>query len=478
MKSPHADSNILRAVLASADDSMVVTDLDGIILKSSRGVERLYGYRADELVGRSIAVLLPDGHQSEVERVLAVIRGGQAIERLDTTRRTMAGMLIHVAVRAEPIRNGDGEVVGMLSVARDRTAEISSARALAASDERWRATIESAVDGIIVIDARGIIESFNPAAERLFGYTRADVLGRNVSMLMPSPYREEHDAYLARYLNEGSPRVIGIGREVVGQRKDGTTFPLHLAVGEMALEGVRKFTGIVHDLSGRVEMEEQLREQTSLARLGEMAAVIAHEVKNPLAGVRGAIQVIGGRLPANSPDAAIVKEILGRIDSLNELMKDMLLFARPPQPKPTATEIAPLVASTATLLVSDPSLRDVRVDVEGAAPPVAADADLLRIVFLNLLVNSAHAMNGRGTVKVSVGASDTTCSVVFADSGPGIPTEIRDKVFTPFFTTKARGTGLGLPTAKRLIEAHRGTIGVECPPQGGTAITIQLPISR
>jgi two-component system sensor kinase FixL len=299
-----------------------------------------------------------------------------------------------------------------------------------------------------------------------------------VSMLMPSPYRDEHDAYLDRYLREGGPRIIGIGREVVGRRKDGTTFPLHLSVGEMALDGARKFTGIVHDLSPRVQIEERMREQAALARLGEMAAVIAHEVKNPLAGVRGAIQVIGGRLPANSPDAGVVKEILGRIDSLNELMKDMLLFARPPQPKPTATEIGPLVASTASLLVADPALRDMRVNVEGTAPPVAADADLLRIVFLNLLVNSAHAMNGRGTVQVSVAASETMCSVVFTDSGPGIPLEILDKVFTPFFTTKARGTGLGLPTAKRLIEAHRGTIGVECPPQGGTAITIQLPVYR
>ncbi len=172
---------------------------------------------------------------------------------------------------------------------------VSLEERLRASEARWRAVVESAVDGIIVIDARGCIEAFNPAAERLFGYTEQEVTAQNVNMLMPSPYHEEHDGYLARYLATGMQKVIGIGREVTGRRKDGTTFPLHLSVGETSLAGERKFTGILHDLSARVAMEEQLREQAALARLGEMAAVLAHEVKNPLAAVRGAIEGIGSR---------------------------------------------------------------------------------------------------------------------------------------------------------------------------------------
>ena len=176
------------------------------------------------------------------------------------------------------------------------------------------------------------------------------MIGRNVNMLMPSPYHEEHDTYLARHLATGVQKIIGTGREVTGLRRDGTTFPLHLSVGKMTVGGERKFTGILHDLSARVRIEEQLREQTSLARLGEMAAVIAHEVKNPLAGVRGAIQVIGDALPQDGKEAAIVKEIVSRIDALNELMKDLLLFARPPQPKPALVDIATLVATTADLL--------------------------------------------------------------------------------------------------------------------------------
>jgi two-component system, NtrC family, sensor histidine kinase HydH len=225
-------------------------------------------------------------------------------------------------------------------------------------------------------------------------------------------------------------------------------------------------------------MEEQLRERTSLARLGEMAAVIAHEVKNPLAGIRGAIQVIGSRLPVDNPDTPMVKEIVSRIDALNEMMKDLLLFARPPKPRPLPTEIVSLVTMTADLLGRDPALNGVTVEVGGECQPIPADAEMLKIVFHNLLVNGAHAMKGAGRIRVDVKAVDGSCQIAFADTGPGIPAEIRDKIFTPFFTTKSRGSGLGLPTAKRLIEAQNGDISVECPASGGTTVTIRLPTVR
>lgn len=337
------------------------------------------------------------------------------------------------------------------------------------------AIIASAVDGIVVIDARGRIETFNPAAERLFGYQESEVAGRNVSMLMPAPYGAEHDGYLARYLETGSAKVIGIGREVQGLRRDGTVFPLHLSVGEMSVGGEPKFTGILHDLSARVRLEEQLREQAALVRLGEMAAVLAHEVKNPLAGIRGAVQVIGSRLPQESRDAAVIGEIVARIDALNTLMQDLLQFARPPQPKPIPVDLSPLIAGTAHLLRSDPALSGIRVEIEGRAPPILADPELLKIVFLNLLINGAQAMGGRGRIRVSVTSSAALCRVAFTDGGPGIPPEVRERIFTPFFTTKTRGTGLGLPTAKRFIEAHRGTLQIDCPPGGGTTVTVQLP---
>src|SRR5262249_16499202 len=233
---------------------------------------------------------------------------------------------------------------------------------LRAVEARWQSIVDSAVDGIIVIDAQGRIEAFNPAAERLFGYAKHEVVGRNVSMLMPSPHREEHDAYIARYLATGHAKIIGIGREVTGRRKDGTTFPVHLAVGQVANTPAPKFTGILHDLSPRVEMEERLREQAALARIGEMAGVIAHEVKNPLAGIRGAIQVIGKRLGDAAPESEVVREIIARIDALDVMMKELLLFARPVTLRKLPTDIVSLVSTTARFIEKDPALGGIAID--------------------------------------------------------------------------------------------------------------------
>jgi two-component system sensor kinase FixL len=471
--------SVLAAIVEAAVDAIIVIDACGRIEMFNPAAERLFGYNASEVRGRNVSMLMPSPYREEHDDYLArylqtgvrrIIGIGREVQG---RRRDGSVFPIRVSV-GEMSVGGDRKFTGIIH---DLTERVRLEQRLRASEERWRAIIESAVDGIVVIDANGLIEAFNPAAERLFGYQEADVIGRNVNRLMPSPYREEHDGYLARYQATGEARIIGIGREVTGRRADGTTFPVHLSVGEMVLGGERKFTGILHDLSARVTMEEQLREQAALVKLGEMAAVIAHEVKNPLAGVRGAIQVIGSRLPADSRDAAVVKEIVSRVDALNDMVNDLLLFARPPKPKPAPVDVGPLVAITKELLAADPGMRGVTIDVDGSAPPIMADAELLKIVFLNLIVNSAHAMQGRGRISISLRAENGTCHIAIRDQGPGIPAEIRDKIFSPFFTTKARGTGLGLATVKRLIEAHRGAIRIDSPPDGGTLVTIHLPLA-
>jgi two-component system, LuxR family, sensor kinase FixL len=343
------------------------------------------------------------------------------------------------------------------------------------ADRVLKALVESAVDGIVVIDGRGLIEGFNPSAERMFGYPAAEVLGRNVAMLMPSPYNAEHDGYLARYQATGEAHIIGIGREVTGRRRDGSTFPMHLSVGEMRLEGERKFTGIIHDLTARVQMEQRLREQAAMARLGEMAAVVAHEVKNPLAGIRGAIQVLGSRMPPESRDAEVTRQIVERIDGLNELVEDLLVFARPPQPRLGRINLGAVARATGELMASDPLMAGVQVTYTGTVGDVMADAGQLKIAIGNLMANSAQAMHGRGTLTVALENGNGQVRLQLHDSGPGIPDAVRDRVFMPFFTTKARGTGLGLPTARQLIEAQHGRIDLACPEAGGTTVTITFP---
>ena len=469
----------LDAILNTTIDGIIVISASGIIEAFNRGAEQLFGYPESEVIGRNVSVLMPSPHHEEHDRYLErYLTTGEAkiigIGR-EVTGRRRDGTLFPVHLSVGEMRiGGERKFTGLLH---DLTKRARLDERLQASEARWRAVINSAVDGIIVIDAHGRVEAFNPAAERLFGYTSNEVLGHNVDMLMPSPYHEEHDTYLTRYLATGRAKIIGIGREVQGHRKDGTTFPLHLSVGQITIQGERKFTGILHDLSARVQMEAQLREQAALAKLGEMAAVIAHEVKNPLAGIRGAMQIFEKRLTQDGTSPQIVKEIITRIDALDQMMKDLLLFARPPIPRRVPTDLVPLVTTTVRLLSQDPALHDVDVQINGNAPPVAADADMLRIVFQNLLINSAHAMQGKGTIRVGVDSGNGMCQIAFIDGGPGIPPEIRERIFTPFFTTKSRGSGLGLPTAKRLVEAHDGQIAIECPPAGGTTVVIRLPVA-
>ena len=262
--------------------------------------------------------------------------------------------------------------------------------------------------------------------------------------------------------------------EVIARRRDGSTFPVHLAVGEMSIGGQRHFTGILHDLTPRLQLEKQVRDQATLARLGEMAAVIAHEIKNPLAAVRGAIQVVGRRLPADSRDLPVVTEIVARIDALDGLIGDLLLFARAPQPRFEEVDLASLLRRTADFLSSDPAMKAVRIDIDGSAPPILGDPGLLSIVLQNLLLNAAQAMNGEGTAVARLRSEGEMRHITISDTGPGLTDEARENLFRPFFTTKSRGTGLGLPTAKRLVELHGGSLAIQSIP-GGTVAHVTLP---
>jgi two-component system sensor kinase FixL len=359
-------------------------------------------------------------------------------------------------------------------IVHDLTRRLEIEEALRRSEERVRSIVESAVDGIVVIDDRGIIQAFNPSAERLFGYRLNEVLGRNVSMLMPSPDRERHDAYIRQYLSTGDQKIIGIGREVTARRKDGSTFPVHLSVGEMVTEGRRGFTGILHDLTDRVVLEHRLAEQKSLAKLGEMAAVVAHEVKNPIAGIRGALQVITSRMPAEQRDRAVLLDIIARLDALNRIVQDMLMFARPRALRQEPIALGALLSDTAALIQRDPTMGQLKIDVTGGAD-IAGDREMLQVVFQNILMNAAQAMEGHGHVDVTITQVDGFCRVAIADRGPGMPEETRAKAFDAFFTTKHRGTGLGLPIARRVVEAHGGKIEIDVPDSGGTTVSVELP---
>ena len=237
-----------------------------------------------------------------------------------------------------------------------------------------------------------------------------------------------------------------------------------------------QYISIRYDITERKAAEERLREQASLARVGQLAGVVAHEVKNPLAGIKGAIQIIMSRRQAADADLPVMRDIIDRVDALNELVQDLLVFARPRPLRLEPIELRLLLLNAVDAMRRDPATEHVLVDIEGPDVALTGDSALLRATFLNLLINAAQAMRGTWSIRVRLTRMPDACRVDIHDTGPGIPVGIHDQIFEPFFTTKARGGGLGLPIARRTIELHGGTIAVTSPPEGGTQVSLTLPL--
>jgi two-component system CheB/CheR fusion protein len=326
---------------------------------------------------------------------------------------------------------------------------------------------------VATTDVTGRITFVNEKFCEISRYSREELLGQDHRIINSGYHSKEYIRHLWQTIARGR---IWRG-EIRNRAKDGTIYWVDTTIIPFLDERGKpyQYMAIRYDITERKRTEELLREQAALARLGEMAAVVAHEVKNPLAGIRGALQVIGGRLPETSRDRAIMGDIVARLDSLNEIVEDLLIFARPREPRLSPVAVAELLEDTASLLRKDASHGNVDVRIAGDRPTIEADAEQLQTAFLNLLLNAAQASASGGRIDVTVSSENGRCRVAIADTGPGIPAETRDKIFEPFFTTKHRGTGLGLPTAKRVIDRHHGAIAVDCPPGGGTIVTVTLP---
>jgi PAS domain S-box-containing protein len=327
---------------------------------------------------------------------------------------------------------------------------------------------------VATTDVKGRITYVNDKFCEISKYSRDELLGQDHRIINSAYHPSEFIRELWRTIANGR---IWRG-EIRNRAKDGTFYWVDTTIVPFLDEHGKpyQYMAIRSDITERKRTEALLSEQAALARLGEMAAVVAHEVKNPLAGIRGALQVIGGRMPETSRDRAVLGDIVGRIDSLNNIVQDLLVFARPREPKLGPVPLVSLLEGTTALLRKDPAHAAIHLEITGDCPMISADAEQLQIVLLNLLLNAAQASGAGGRVRVTVTANDGNCQIAIADNGPGITAEIRERIFEPFFTTKNRGTGLGLPTAKRVVERHHGDITIDCPPDGGTVVTVSLPI--
>jgi PAS domain S-box-containing protein len=364
--------------------------------------------------------------------------------------------------------------VTALLVVQRRAADAALQRSIKDLQDLKYALDQAAI--VATTDVKGRITYVNDQFCQISKYPREELLGQDHRIINSGYHPKEFIRDLWRTIAHGQ---VWRG-ELRNRAKDGSIYWVDTTIVPFLNErGVPyQYMAIRSEITDRKRQEERMREQAALTRLGEMAAVVAHEVKNPLAGIRGALQIIGGRLPAESRDKAVVGDILARLDSLDSIVQDLLLFARPRTPRADRVPIGTLIHGTADLLKKDPAFAGVEVHIAGGDPMLDGDPEQLQTVFLNLLINSAQALGGTGRIEVALAVRDGWCDVNIRDFGPGIAPDVRSRIFEPFFTTKHRGTGLGLPTARRVIEMHNGTIDIAAPEEGGTLVTVRLPLRR
>jgi two-component system sensor kinase FixL len=353
--------------------------------------------------------------------------------------------------------------------------------------------LDTVPEAMIVMDESGIMQSFSSAAERLFGYGAAEAVGQNVKTLMPAPYRENHDGYVQRYLATGERHIIGIGRVVVGQRKDGTTFPIELAVGEMKSGDRRFFTGFIRDLTERQQTEARLQELQSelvhisrLTAMGEMASTLAHELNQPLSAIanylRGSRRLLEG---VNDEKTVAMRDVLDkaadqamRAGQIIRRLRDFVSRGEGEQRVESITKLVEEASALALVGVKDRGIR-VQFQFNPGTDLVLADRVQVQQVLLNLILNAMDAMESSPTRELVVAispADGNQVKISVADTGSGIAPEIAEQLFQPFITTKRHGMGIGLSISRAIVEAHNGRIWVEPNPSGGTIFHFTLAV--
>lgn len=490
------EPELLALMFEQAPGFMTVLSEPGHVFQlTNAAYQRLIGRR--QVIGKSVREALPElegqGFFELLDRVGEtgepyVGRNAKIVLRNPETGLAEERILDFVY---QPIRAKDGRITAIFVQGTD-VSDLSFANAaLQLREDHLRSILATVPDAMIVIDERGLIQSFSTAAETLFGYKASEVIGQNVKLLMPSPYRNEHDAYLQRYLTTGERRIIGLGRTVTGMRKDGSTFPMELAVGEMHPGTGRFFTGFCRDLTERhrteARMQEQQQELLHMARftaLGEMASTLAHEINQPLTAITNYLKGSRRLLEKSTDDNAVmlqeaVEKAAEQALRAGDVIRRLRDFVARGESEHTVERLPTLIDDASSLALVGAREADVRVsyDLDPAAELVLTDRIQIEQVLLNLMRNAVEAMHGAPRRELHVATKarrDGMMEVGVIDTGPGLAPEVSGQLFQPFVTTKKHGMGVGLSICRTIVESHGGHIWAESPPGGGTAFRFTL----
>ena len=503
MSEPLASAAHESALLAKAvaDCALFMLDPEGGVRSWSPGAERIEGYAAAEIIGQHLSCFFTDADRQagEPQRVLAIAaeRGryeGECLHVRDDGSTFWASLVV------EPIRDGAGQLIGYANITRDITQRKLAEERLLGEQAKYRAIIETAIDGIVVIDERGTVQAFNRAAETIFGYAADEIIGRNVSHLMPEPDRSQHDGYIADYRRTREAKIIGVRREVAGQRKDGSDFALDLSIAEWHADGQRHFTGIVRDITTRKETEKDMKHTVEMLHraqkmevVGRITGGVAHDFNNILQVMIGSLDLADALTLGNEELRRLLSAVRRGALRAERVTQQLLAFSRQQPLQPEEVNVSMHMREAIDLFAR--TLRGdiyVEVDLPSDLWPIMIDASQLDLAVLNIAVNARDAMPNGGTFKISArnatyqgltleqgnhGLDGSYVVMTLSDTGEGIAPDVLPHVFEPFFTTKdvGKGTGLGLSQVYGFALQSGGVATVTSNVDQGTCITLYLP---
>ena len=387
-------------------------------------------------------------------------------------------MLLNVS----PIKDSEGRVVGASSTARDITERRRAFEALRRSETQASAIVEAASEGIVIVNAAGIIIAVNRQTEMMFGYPRSEVTGRPLEMLLPERFRSKHVAHRTSYVRDPRVRRMGQGLDLTARRRDGSEFPVEISLSYVETDEGLRAMAFVTDITERKAMERATRQAERLSALGRLSAGIAHEVNNPIGIMTSRIELILMDAEANGLPAETIDDL--RVVHRNAirvatLAKNLLSFSRETPRERVPVDLDQVVRNVLLLVTADFGRQNIRIVSKlKSSSHVLGHANALEQVVLNLVTNAAEAMPQGGDIRIVTTTWGDRVRMVVADTGRGIAAEHLQHIFDPFFTTKASGTGLGLSVSYGIAEDHGGTIEVESVPGQGTTFVLTFPVAE
>ena len=438
------------------------------------------GLRADFSEGHSLLeVITLIGSSSNLQQLwVEMINGRVSIQGETDVLLTSKGPPLRMLFHAMPLHKGTDEGMFLVTLC-------SGVRVISAGPDevaRSRAVLETAVDSIVTINATGIICSVNPAVVRMFGYQESELVGQNVSILMPEPYKGEHDSYMSRYLETRKRSIIGIGRQVVGRRKNGREFPVHLAVSEFTVRGVRFFTGIIRDLSELERVQKQLLQAERLAAIGQMVTGLAHESRNALQRAQACLDMLSLDLQNSPEQLDLARRATTALQDLHRLYEEVRSYAAPIHLEYRPCELSTIWKKEWDNLSTVRRDRMIQLIEADGNQTISCEVDVHRMeqVFRNILENAIHACGETGVITIRSSITEwqgePAGRIAVQDNGVGMTPEIAQQVFEPFFTTKQKGTGLGMAIVNRIMTAHAGFVSAGILTPKGAEIVLIVPL--